>query len=250
MKLRFKILSGFVLIIAMLLTAGFISIYEFSRLGKSVSALIDDNYKTIEASKTMLESIEREDSGILLIVSGQWKEGSEILQSADSLFYAAYDIAENNITEKDEDKYIERIEKSYQIFKEKWEPPFVVTTKENSVVWYFTDLHPSFISVKSEIKALMALNQDSMHSEATELKEQAHRAIMPGIVAIISALLFLIIFNFFISKYFVTPIEDIIHSLKNHNSQKRDFNAGISTNDELKKLEKEIQNLIIRMKQS
>lgn len=196
MKIKLKILTGFLLLIIMLLIAGAMSVYEFSRIGKSVRALIDDNYKTIEASKTMLEALEREDSGILLLISGKWKEGRQILQSADSLFLAAFDIAKNNLTEENEDKYIEKIENSYLVFKNKWEPPIVGTSKENSINWYFTEVHVNFIKVKSEIKALMTLNQDNMYMEASELKEQAHRAIMPGIVAIVSALIFLVLFNF------------------------------------------------------
>lgn len=248
MKIRFKILAGFALVIIMLFTAGLMSIYEFSRLSNTVRALIDDNYKTIEATKTMLEALEREDSGVLLLVSGQWKKGREILQMADSLFDSAFTIAKNNITEKDEDKYIEKIEKSYQRYKEKWEMPIVGTEKENSINWYYTDLHPNFLIAKDDVKSLMTLNQDSMYNESTKLKEETRRAIMPGIVAIIAALVFLIIFNFFIKKYFVNPIEILIKSLKNYSSHTKNFDAGIKTNDELKELENEIQNLIYKMK--
>lgn len=46
MKIKIKILAGFLLIIVMLLIVGAMSIYEFSRIGKSVKALIDDNYIT------------------------------------------------------------------------------------------------------------------------------------------------------------------------------------------------------------
>ncbi len=248
MKIKFKILSGFLLVIAMLFIAGYMSIFEFIRLSRSVSSLIEDNYKTIEAAKTMLEALEREDSGILLLLSGQWKEGRTILDSADSLFYDSYKIAASNITEKDEDKYVEQIEISYIKFKEKWETPIVGTSKENNINWYFKELHPIFLTVKSNIKALMALNQDSMHNEAKELMEKAHRAIMPGIVAIVASLIFLVIFNFFISKFFIKPIGNLILSLRNFNSSTQRFNAGITTNDEFKKLENEIQNLINRIR--
>lgn len=250
MKIKIKILAGFVLIIAMLIVAGLMSIFEFSRLGKSISALIDDNYKTIEASKTMIEALEREESGILLLVSGQWKEGRQILQSADSLFGAAFFKAKNNITEMHEENYIGQIEKSYKEFKHTWELPIVGTSKEHNIDWYFSELHPNFIKVKTDVNALMTLNQDSMYQESTVLKEKTHRAIMPGIVAIISALVFLIIFNFFISKYFVKSIGNLIYSLKHYNSQKNIFDAGITTKDEFKELENEIQNLIDKLTQS
>lgn len=248
MKIKIKILSGFLLVIAMLFIAGYMSIFEFIRLGRSVSSLIEDNYKTIEAAKTMLEALEREDSGVLLLLSGQWKEGRTILKSADSLYYSSFNIAKSNITEKDEDEYVERINLSYLKFKEKWEPPIVGTRKESNIDWYFTELHPIFLTVKSDIKALMTLNQDSMHNEASELSEKAHRAIMPGIVAIVASLIFLVIFNFFISKFYIKPIGNLILSLKNYSSQTQKFTAGITTNDEFNELENEIQNLINRIR--
>jgi methyl-accepting chemotaxis protein len=249
MKIKFKVLAGFILIIAMLIVAGFMSIYEFMRLGKSVNALIEDNYKTIEASKTMLEALEREDSGILLLFSGHWKEGRSILLSGDSAFNKAFKVAKNNITEKDEDKRIEKISGSYNQFKKNWDIPIVGTDKEQNFEWYFNVIHKQFLIVKHDVKLLMELNQESLYIESTKLKEQSRRAIMPGIVAIVSALVFLIIFNFFISKYFIKPIESLIYSVKHFNSYNNTFNAGIVSNDEFKELETEIQNLIYKLSQ-
>jgi len=248
MKIRFKILAGFVLLITMLFIAGSMSIYEFLRISKLVNTLIEDNYKTIEASKRMMEALEREDSGILLLLMGKWKEGRQIIHSADSMFYSAFSIAQNNITEINEDRYIEKIKTSYLDFKKKWEPPIVGTNKERDINWYFIELHSNFLLVKSEVNALMALNQDSMYEEASEMKEQAHRAIMPGIVAIISSLIFLVLFIFFLNKYFVSPMERLINELKNFNIHSNSFNADITTKDELKELENEIQNLIPKLK--
>lgn len=248
MKIKFKILAGFALLIVMLLIAGVMSFYEFSQIGKSVKSLIDDNYKTIEASKTMIEALEREDSGILLLVSGKWKEGRTILKSADSLFLSAFSLAKNNLTEKDEDKFIEDIKKSYIIFKEKWELPIVGTYKENSINWYLTDVHQCFLDVKLDVEALMNLNQTNMYKEASELKEQAHRAIMPGIIAIISALIFLIFFNFFIGFILVRPIKKIINAVKNYHSSSQNFDADLTNQDDFKTLEYEIQQLLIRLK--
>lgn len=248
MKIKFKILAGFALLIVMLLIAGAMSIYEFSLIGKSVKSLIEDNYKTIEASKKMIEALEREDSGILLLVSGKWKEGRTILKSADSLFLSAFEMAKNNLTEKDEDKIIKEIEKSYIIFKEKWELPIVGTYKENSINWYLTEVHQCFLDVKLNVEDLMNLNQESMYDEASELKEQAHRAIMPGIIAIISALIFLILFNFMIGFILVRPIKKIINTVKNYHITSQTFDADIANKDDFKTLETEIQQLITRLK--
>ena len=61
MGLRTKILSGFLILTMMLVVAGIWSIYELTRVGTSVQRLLDDNYKSINAGKMMIEALERED---------------------------------------------------------------------------------------------------------------------------------------------------------------------------------------------
>ncbi len=248
MKIKSKILAGFMLLIFMLLIAGAMSIYEFSRIGNSVKALIDNNYKTIEASKTMIEALEREDSGILLLISGQWKKGRTILESADSSFIEAFEKAQNNLTEENEEEHINQIRESYARYKAKWELPIVGTHKENSMEWYLNEVHDHFLQVKFEVEKLMNLNQESMYKEASSLKQQSHRALMPGIIAIVSALVFLILFNFFIRRIFVRPIQKITESVKNFHQSSEGLKSDITYHDEFEVLENEIQQLIQRLR--
>ena len=98
MSLRFKILSGFLILALMLAIAGIWSIYELNSIGTSVQELLDDNYRSIKATEMMTEALERQDSGILLLLLGKWEEGRRILDSADNLFEKGYQIAENNLT--------------------------------------------------------------------------------------------------------------------------------------------------------
>lgn len=112
-------MAGFMLLASLLLVAGAISVYEFTNLSNSVNSLIEDNYKTINATQSMLESLEREDSGILMLLLGKWDEGRAILNSADSSFRSALNIAMGNQTEKDEDIFVAAVNKSYLIYKEK-----------------------------------------------------------------------------------------------------------------------------------
>ena len=246
-KLKFKILAGFGLLIAMLTVAGAISIYEFYRLSKSLDAVIEDNYKTIVASKSMLEALEREDSGILMLMLGQWDEGRKIIGSADSAFTAAFSIAKNNITELNEDEYIEGIGKSYSEFKASWEKPIVGTNKEGNVQWYRDVIHQEFLDTKAAVNALMELNQSNMYSEATTIKDKSKRAMMPGIISLLSALIFSLLFNFFITKYLVSPLNELSKALREYNFQSTSLKVNIGSNDEIKNLEREINVLLSRM---
>ncbi len=246
MKIRLKILSGFAILAMMLFIAGTLSIYEQTTIGKSVHGFLDNNYKSIDASKTMLEAINRENSGILLLISGKWKEGRNALSYGDSLYTEAYTVAKSNITISGEEKYLERIDSAYRVFKIIWVKPIVGTVREGNLNWYTEDVHTSFLNLNETINALLSLNETVMYRSASELKDRAQRAVMPGIVAVISAILFTIIFNFFINHYFVNPILRIINGIENYTKFKTPFNVEIETRDELLQLKNAIQNFLLK----
>jgi len=246
-KLKYRIFAGFLLLLALLLTAGIFSILEFMKLSNSVNAIIEDNYTTINAAKSMNEALEREDSAILLLLLGRTEEGREILNAADMKFMEALSIAENNITEKDEDKFINDLRNSYNEFKSIWNKPILNTDSEGNIKWYKENLYNIFLKTKESVNSLMTLNQNSMHDEANKLKEKSHRALMPGIVAIISTFIFALILNFFINFYFVGPITKLAQAIKNYSPSDGNFIADIRADNEIRNLELEIRDLIDRI---
>ena len=212
-KLKLKIFAGFMLLVIMLALAGTISIIEFIKLSRSFTAILDDNYKSIEASKSMIEALEREDSGYLLLLLGQTSEARQIIASADSSFTKAFNIAKNNITEENETQYIDTILNTYMAFNLKLMEPVFDTISRSRIDIYKTDVHKSFLNAKHAVNRLMDLNQKSMYNEAALLRDRSHRAIMPGIVAIIASLVFALLLSFFISSYFVSPIIKLVVQL-------------------------------------
>jgi len=246
-SLKLKILASFMLLNAILIIAGAVSIFEFNKLSSSVNDLIQDNYRSIESSKSMLEALEREDSGILLLLLGEWEHGRSILNSADSAFAIALSNAKNNLTEVNEDDFIMKIDSSYQTYKNTWQRPIVNTDKQGDISWYKDILHNQFNETKVLINSLMTLNQDILYKEASELQEKATRAIMPGIISILSALLFSLILNFFISKYFINPIAKIAKAINVYKVGDYRLNSNITSSDEIKDLENNVNELIAKV---
>ena len=244
MGVRTKILSGFLILAVMLFLAGAWSIYELSKIGTSVQRLLDDNYKSIDAAKLMTEALEREDSAILLLLSGNWKEGREIIKSADLSFQKAFQTAEKNVTISGEKAYVDEIEKDYRIFKGLWDKPIVETRREENLNWYFQEVNPSFLVVKLAVEKLMALNDQVMYHTASNLKNRAHRAVMPGVVAILSALIFTLIFNYFVNYYLVSPIIKITNEIQKCLKTSEPFQVKIETKDELNRLASALQELV------
>ncbi len=118
MKLRLKILSGFsILAIILLISAGW-SISELGKMGHSVQKILDENYRSINAAKEMIEALEREDSAILTLLLGIKEEGKNILFKADSVFNRNLLIAENNITVSGEAEIVTRIKSTYSEYRQ------------------------------------------------------------------------------------------------------------------------------------
>ena len=243
MKIRTKILLGFLILAVMLAVAGAYSIYELTTIGTSVQKLLDDNYKSINAAKMMIEALEREDSGVLLLLSGKWKQGRETITTAHENFKKAFETAENNLTIEDEKQYVDKISRLYSEYRRLWDRPIVGTEYEDNLNWYFEEVHEAFKDVKVAVQDLMTINDKAMYETASNLKHRAHRAVMPGIVAIISALVFTLIFNFFVNIYIVNPILSIIRSVNDFITKDEPVFVDVETNDELSELADTVSKL-------
>jgi len=238
-----KIMLGFLILALMLIIAGVYSIYELTTLSASVQDLLDDNYKSIHAAKQMIESLEREDSGILLLLLGKWKEGRSTINEADKTFMAALKLAKSNLTISGEQDIMDEIITNYSSYRKHWDQPIVDTQYEGNLNWYFEKIHKDFIEVKTTVQRLMALNDQTMYQTASMLKNRAHRAVMPGIIAITTALVFTFIFNFFVNLYFVNPILTIIASVKKYLQTGETIKLKIQTNDEISDLANSVINM-------
>jgi methyl-accepting chemotaxis protein len=244
MGIRKKVLFGFLILATMLFLAGAWSIYELKTIGSSVQRLLGDNYKSINAANSMTEALEREDSGVLLLVSGHWKQGRDIIESGDRSFREAFRIAENNLTIPGENSFIAEIQKAYGGYKNLWLRPIVGTSREKNIDWYFQEAHKSFSNVKLAVNKLRDLNAQVMYHTATQLEDKAHRAVIPGVVAILSALVFTVMFNYFINHYIVSPIINMTKSVQRFLKNNEPFQLRVETKDELERLGSAIQDLV------
>ena len=243
MRLRLKILSGFFILVLMLTIAGIWSITELSNLGSSVRQLLDENYKSINASKIMLEAVERQDSGILLLLLGKTDEGRKIILSGDSLFALGFEIASSNVTIENEQALIDNIKEKYENYSSYIKNPIIIDDQANRINWYFDIPHKYFNDIKKEINDLMSLNDRTMFNTATALQNKASRAVMPGIVSILAAILFSLIFTYLVNYYFIGPIIKITNSVREFVDRNVPYIVKIESHDEINELSRSVETL-------
>jgi methyl-accepting chemotaxis protein len=249
-KLKWKIFYSFSLLIGLLIAAGTVSIIEFRLLSNTFSEVLDNNYKSIEASKEMLESLEREDSGILLVFLGEKSEGIQIIEEADRSFKIAFDKARKNITELNEDELIHSIDSAYANFNQQINHILQDQTEGNELSLYKSELNQEFKKLKKQVGLLLELNQTSLYATSGKLKDKATRAIMPGIVSIFAAILFSIVLIFFISRYFVNPLQELTKKIEAYKPGSQAIGANIDSSQEFSELENAVDNLIQKLQRN
>ncbi|MCF7826867.1 MAG: HAMP domain-containing protein [Candidatus Marinimicrobia bacterium] len=246
MKLRIKLISAFLTIAILLVGAGLWSIKGFKSLGVSVQTVLDENYRTISATHTMVEALEREDSAILLLMQGYWEIGRDQIEKADSSFMASYKVALANITVSGEQEVLNTLRQDYAAYKNIWERPIVSTNREDNLSWYHGTAHVAFIKVKQDLSRLAQLNDQSMYATSSSLEETAERAMMPGIIAICIAFILTALFSYFVSALIVTPILRMTQRVRAFREGGDLTKLDIHTGDEIQDLADEIRLLANR----
>jgi HAMP domain-containing protein len=175
---------------------------------------------------------------------GRWSEGWAILSSADSLFQAGYLTAAGNVTLDGEADVIRDIETRYRAYKSIWEAPVNDARREDEFAWYFDSPHRAFLAVKASVHGLINLNADAMYGTATRIRRGADRAVMPGIVAMLAALVFSIMFSYFVNLSLVGPIVRITRGITRFVKHQEAFEVRMDGNDELSELATSIGTLV------
>ncbi len=246
-KLKLKINVSFILLSILLSVAGVIAIYELRILDRSFNTLILDNYKTVESLSQLMRAIELEDSGILLIMSGDYDEGKKMIRSGNSLFNSSYTLARKGIKTTEETDKLNEIALLHGDLRKIWDKPYLDAEIMNNMEWYRIEMHSRFLVIKQKVHEITEMHQEFLYKEASLIKANSRRAIMPGIVSIFASLLFAFILNFYINHYFVVPITRINQELKSFKTGQSIMDIEAGQNKELQELIQSINDLIRRL---
>jgi len=243
MGLRLKMLSGFLILTAMLFLAGLWSVYELNYLSTSVQDILDENYESIEAAKLMNEALEREDSAVLILLLGRTAEGQKIMHKADSTFSDRLNFAYSNITIPGEKESLDLIRERYLRFKEFRAGTLSNEAQAEQVDWYFNQVHQSFLSVKDAVNQLINLNDRTMYNTASRIRDKARSSMMPGLTALVAALVFTFLFNYLIHVFIIDPILLITDRVKKFREKGLPYDVRINSKDEIYYLSGAIEEL-------
>lgn len=242
MGIRLKIITGFVILASLLVISGLISIYELTKLGNSVNTLINDNYRSIDYSKQMSLSLEQQKKAIIMAINGENEKAISLFSTSKHDFEENLRNAANNLTVPGEINYVDSI----ALFFSNYAPiaeSFIKDPKHNINI-YLNDIQPRVWSIQNKVNELLTVNQQSLLQTATLLEKSPYRSILPGLIVVITSIVFSIIFNYMISYYMIKPVIRITKSINDFVKYKKPFDVTVETKDELNDLKESVKNLI------
>jgi PAS domain S-box-containing protein len=173
MKLRTKLLVGYLGFVLALGVLGAWSAQTLRTMSGVAGRIIAENYDSVVAAQTMKESLERLDSSALFELTGQHERAIQQATEHRARFNAAFDKAAGNITEIGEADVVAAIGRGRDDYIDRLEG-FLRASGDRSAE-YFQVLEPRFRAIKDDCDRLLRLNQEAMRAKAADASQTARR---------------------------------------------------------------------------
>ncbi len=241
MGIRLKIITGFVILASLLVISGLISIYELTKLGNSVNRLLNDNYRSIDYSREMSLSLEKQKKALIMAVNGDIEKANSLFTESKGEFEESVRKAANNLTVPGEINLVDSIAIAFSGYTTLASD--FINNNNHNISLYINDIQPKIWVIQNKIDDLLTINQQNLNQTATLLQKSPYRTILPGLLVVITSIIFSIIFNYMISYYMLKPIIRITKSINDFVKFKKPFDVNIETKDEMNELKEAVKNL-------
>jgi len=238
MSLKIKILLGYGVAFALMGLVVLWAVLHLVSLGRATNAILRENYRSILAAENMVDTLERQDSGILLILLGNRDEGSQLFQRNAGEFRRWLAQAKGNITIEGEREIVQGIETLFEAYQVK-----VQTLRQGaykpSLDQYQDNLAPLFAEVRNLCIRLRQLNEATMYNASLQAEEVASRAIWSTIWVAGVALVAALVFSLILAERIVRPLRRFMEASRQISQGDYGGLVPVETRDELGHLARE-----------
>ncbi len=247
-SLKGKIFIGYLLVVIILVMVALWSINNFINLSNSIDNILVENYQSIKASESMIESLERQDSAHLMILNGQIDEGKNTFKEHERDFLKWLARAEDNITINGEEKIIEDINDKYLEYMNSFEK-FINLEDEENGDFYHENILTQFYNIKDDIRELRAVNQEEMVKAQEKADNRANKAVISTIIISVIAIAVAIVFGLYLSNLILRPIKQLEKAIKSVADRNFNQKINVKSENEIGKLAKEFNKMIEKLQE-
>jgi NtrC-family two-component system sensor histidine kinase KinB len=252
MTLKKKILIGYGVTFALMGLVVAWAVTNLVSLGKATDAILRENYRSILAAENMVDALERQDSGMLLIFLGEPVKGISQFRQNEAMFLEWLARAKDNITIQGEAEIVNAIEADYSKYRQlfsgltDWRDA-VKPSADHSLSTYQESVHPLFAKVRETCVQLRHLNEETMYAASVRAGQVAKRAIWSTVFVAASALAVALIFNLLLAERIVRPLRRLMEASRKISSGDYAVQVPIETGDELGRLAGEFNQMAAQL---
>ncbi len=243
-----KVLLGCIVLAIILFFSSLISIFEFSRMNRYVSAVIADNIRSINAARELLSVSEQYNVSLMNgLVLEDGAEAPEAFPMApeEELVSSFENLSKRFVTPEERaaaDSVLYAYAAYMQVVSEAqdvWMQDFDVRQH-----WFFNRLQPVYVKFRGYMMQLTSVCQDALIASSQDVREGTYRSLMPGLVSVLLGMLMVLLFNYFLNYYLIDPLLKVTNGIKGYRYYGRGYAVKLENDDELEELNTAVGDLI------
>lgn len=247
--LKEKILIGYGVAFALMGLVVAWAVTNLVSLGKATDAILHENYRSILAAENMVDALERQDSGILIMFLGAGEKGIDQFRESEKVFLEWLARAKDNTTIQGEAELVHSIEIDYSRYRQQFSRltdmrDTARTPRRAFLTIYNESVHPLFSKVREACVGLRHLNEKTMYEASVRASRVAKRAIWSTVLVAASALIVALIFSLFLAERIVRPIRRFMEASRKISSGDYAIQVPVETRDELGRLAGEFNQMV------
>ncbi|MEM8808273.1 MAG: ATP-binding protein [Cyanobacteria bacterium P01_G01_bin.38] len=249
MKLRAKILSGYGISLMLIILVGGWGIINLWRLGRASDAILQENYRSIEAADGMLDALEHQNDAALGLMLSDGSPDETLSLEHEIKFLQWLGRANDNVTLAAEPETLGRIKDRYQTYLEiigRLQTQRLSDSRDLTSL-YTAEIQPSSELVRASALELRQLNQAAMISASEMAKQASRNAIASMALAGSGAAALGLGLSWVLSKQLSRPLKSMTQAAEQIASGNYDVQLPVTTRDELGLLAHEINLMSQRL---
>ncbi len=249
MGIHRKVLFGFIVVGFILFLSGLVSIFEVTRMRDKVSGVLSDNVDALLNTKRIETDVAN--YADLLLKNLQ-------AETLDTSFFAKHEKFHEDYFEKLNNSHLsinyssllDSLYNAYDLYiAVVEEAPGIWGYSENiRTNWISNRFRPAYIQLHDLLEHTMEMSQRALEKNSQEIESGFYRSIMPGVIATCAGILLVILFNYFINLYIVTPVLRITKGVNAYLSNRIPYTVEAENEDEIQELNHAIKTLISEYK--
>ena len=236
LSLKSKMVLALSAIAVVLIVSGIISIVEYRRMSNYVSDMIAEDINSINVAQKLATVTDNYNLQILAVIGDDNLNALPDFDQQSFVFYC--DSLRSSFSGENVLPLTDSVLYSYSAY--------MLTSLEleqviqsdfiDSRTWYFERLQPSFNRLSGDIDRLSQAMYDDLQANSEDFDRGFYRSIIPGIVAVGVGVILVLLLMFFITSFYVNPLNKMLEGLDDYRSMGRRYNYSFEGDDQLAEL--------------